>query len=410
MRKSRLYVITVALVMVGLVASGCAQLVPTPEPVTLSVLHPDDPSGSYERWAEEFQSRYPYITVELTSASAATGEPSATYDVFVASQFEVSSYADKQAVVDLTSYIDQDEQINVGDFYPSALEIFRSRGKQWALPTGIEMMMMYYNKDLFDRYGVPYPEIGWDWGDFLDRALALTDPSAGVYGYGVQYRGDLAIYEPIMLIYQHGGKIFDDLQAPTRVTFDDPLNIEAMEFYTSLIYDHHVSPTPEEVAKLGRGYPWRGIVEGWIAMWPLSYSERGGARWPEPWEINWGIVPMPRDQVAASLALAEGMFISSKSEHPDEAWLWLSYVSHQLPPYLMPTRQSLAASPAYEQLVGADVAAAARAGLDEAILVNPELLGFEKALAAMAKAFDQIRQGETTPEVALTTAQEQSGF
>jgi len=188
------------------------------------------------------------------------------------------------------------------------------------------------------------------------------------------------------------------------------LNIEAMEFYTSLIYDHHVSPTPEEVAKLGRGYPWRGIVEGWIAMWPLSYSERGGARWPEPWEINWGIVPMPRDQVAASLALAEGMFISSKSEHPDEAWLWLSYVSHQLPPYLMPTRQSLAASPAYEQLVGADVAAAARAGLDEAILVNPELLGFEKALAAMAKAFDQIRQGETTPEVALTTAQEQSGF
>lgn len=410
MRRYSLQVVLMALVLISVMMSGCALLVPTPEPVTLSVLHPDDPTGTYERWAEEFQSRYPYITVELTSASASTGEASTTYDVFVASQFELSSYVEKQAVVDLTSYIDQDEQINLEDFYSSALEVFRSRGRQWALPSGIDMVMMYYNKDLFDRYGVAYPRIGWNWDDFLDRALALTDPDAEVYGYALQYQGDLAIYEPVMLIYQHGGRIFDDLQSPTRMTLDDPLNIEAMEFYASLIYDYQVSPTPDEVARYGRAYPWRGIFEGRFAMWPTSYSERGGVRWPRPWEMRWGIVPMPRDQVASSLALAEGLFISSKSEHPDEAWLWVSFLSHKLPPFQMPTRHSLAASPAYEQLVGTEVAAAARAGLEEAVLVNPELLGFDKGLAAMVKAFDQIRKGEATPEVALSAAQEQSGY
>ena len=27
--------------------------------------HPEDPSGSYEMWAQQFQEAYPYITLEL---------------------------------------------------------------------------------------------------------------------------------------------------------------------------------------------------------------------------------------------------------------------------------------------------------------------------------------------------------
>jgi multiple sugar transport system substrate-binding protein len=399
--------------MVLLVASavfGCSRLVPTPEPVTISFVHPEDVTGDYEQWAALFQEQYPHITVELVSADSLSLNEYATKDAFVATQFELNSLLEQAAILNLSPFIEQDEEMDLSDFYPSALNVFANQGRQWALPFGVDMMMVYYNKDIFDRYGVDYPQVGWDWGDFLNRALDTTDPGAELYGYALHYQGDFSIFEPVMMMYQYGGQIFDSLQSPTRTTFDHPNNIEAMEFYTALIYDHGVAPTQEEVQRMGRFYPWRGVIEGRFAMWTTMFSDRGGTRWPTEWEMAWGMVPMPQGQSAASLATADALFVSAESEHPDVVWTWIKFLSEQRHPFLMPARQSLVETSSYEQLVGEDVAFAARAGLQDAILVNPELLGFERALEALAGALVQIRSGETTPEVALTAAQEQSGF
>ena len=78
-------------------------------------------------------------------------------------------------------------------------------------------------RDLFDRYGVAYPEIGWTWDDFLDTALALRNPDEDVFGYVATEPEQAAHF-----IYQHGGQLYDDLRAPTYPTFDDPLTVEAM--------------------------------------------------------------------------------------------------------------------------------------------------------------------------------------
>lgn len=396
--------------LLAFVASGCSMLVPTEEPVTLSFVHPEDPSGAFERWAEEFQEEYPHITIELLGRDAVSGSQLPTHDAFIATQFEVAEYLENQQVIDLTTFIEQDETINISDFYPATLNVFSVQGRQWALPFSIDMMMLYYNRDIFDRYSAPYPEMGWDWGDFLDTALSVTDRGADLFGYAIQHEGDFAIYEPIILIYQRGGMIFDNLQSPTTVTFDDPYNIEAMEFYASLIYDYGVSPTPDEARRMGRPYPWRSVMEQRVAMWSTMLSERGGLRWPMEWNFQWGVVPLPRDATAGTLALTNGLFVSSECENPDAAWQWISFLSRKIAPFAMPARQSLAQSAAYEQAVGSDVAAAARAAIVDAILVNPDVLGFEQPLAALAAAFDQIRSGEVTPDIALSTAQEKSGF
>ena len=76
----------------------------------------------------------------------------------------------------------------------------------------------------------------------------------------------------------------------------------------------------------------------------------------------------------------------------------------------VPRRRSLAESPAWEQVVGYDVAVAARTSLEGAMLVNPELMGFEAALNAMVEAFSAVRIGDVTPETALMNAQEKSGY
>ncbi len=394
----------------AMLISSCASFAPAPEPVTLTFAHPHDPSGYYEDWALQFHDRYPHITVELEAISGSNYSRISSKDAFVVTQFELGQYLQNRAIIDLSVFIEQDDELNAGDFYAPAVEVFNDQGRQWALPFGVDMMMLYYNKDVFDRYMVSYPHVGWSWSDFLDLALQTTDSEADLYGYALHHRDEMAIFEPVMIIYQYGGRLFDSLQNPTMVTLDDPLNIDAMSFYASLIYNHGVAPAPADLQRMGAPYPWRSVLEGRFAMWSTMFSDRGGSRWPTPWQMNWGMAPMPRGQAMATLATAEGLFISAQSENPDAAWLWIKFVSEQMPPYMVPARQSLVRSDAFRSGVGSDVAMAAEAAMESAMLVNPDLLGFDVALGAMMEAFEQIRSGEVTPEIALTTAQERSGY
>ena len=94
------------------------------------------------------------------------------------------------------------------DFSTEAVDTFTNQGKRWAVPFGINLLVMYYNKDLFDRFGVEYPTMDWTWADFLDIALRVNDPLDNIFAYAVHYENELAVYEPVLYIYQHGGQAF----------------------------------------------------------------------------------------------------------------------------------------------------------------------------------------------------------
>jgi ABC-type glycerol-3-phosphate transport system substrate-binding protein len=158
------------------------------------------------------------------------------------------------------------------------------------------------------------------------------------------------------------------------------------------MYQHEVAPTAAEAEQQGQAYPWRGIYEGRFGMWMGMYSERGGQNWPRPWQINWGVVPMPRDENAATLGTVSGLFITAHTTHPDECWLWIKFLSQQMSAGLVPARQSLATSTAYAQLAEADVVEAAQAAMQETMMVNPALVGFDEALGALGEALKAIRK------------------
>ena len=49
-------------------------------------------------------------------------------DVFMASQFELPQLLQQQAVLNLSAYYDQDEELVAEDFYPEAVDIFTGQG------------------------------------------------------------------------------------------------------------------------------------------------------------------------------------------------------------------------------------------------------------------------------------------
>jgi hypothetical protein len=77
----------------------------------------------------------------------------------------------------------------------------------------------------------------------------------------------------------------------------------------------------------------------------------------------------------------------------------------------MPARRTLAESSAYEDRVGSEVAAVARASMEHAVIVNVEgLLSFEEAFEAYDDALEEILQGWATPLEAMTEAQRKAQF
>ena len=386
--------------------SGCGRATTPPEPVTIVFAHPGFDADYYEALVEEFNESYPYITVEL--AGSGTGDA----DVFVNSHFALSELQEQGNVLSLDPFIEQDASFDLSAFYPGTVEALTSEGEVWAIPAGVNMLVMFYNRDLFDQYGVPYPEIGWTWDDFLNRALALRDPDASLFGYAPTDR----ILDSLSFIYQHGGRIVDDLQNPTRTTFDDPLTIEALEWYARLIHEYNVAPTQEQLYDedlWGAGSVLIGVYLNRVGMWIGWLSERGGGRqvsttWPGEWKMRWGMVPLPRDAQSATLTSIEGYFVSSQAQHPDACWQWISFLSEQTPYRLMPARKSLAESAAYEQQVGSDVAAVAWASVESAMVPSPRLVEFGGVWGIFWRALDAIISGRSTPDEAMTRAQQEA--
>jgi len=118
------------------------------------------------------------------------------------------------------------------------------------------------------------------------------------------------------------------------------------------------------------------------------------------------MVPLPGEAQSATQAWVFGTAISSATEHPDACWAWIAWLSEQVPYGLMPARRSLAASSTYEDQVGAEVAAVARASMEHAVIVDVAALGrFEGALEAYNDALEDILQGFATPLEAMGKAQ-----
>lgn len=393
------------------VLGACGRGAPPPEPVTITFAHDQADTAYYEGLRQTFYEQHPHITVELRPRSwdMLGGLPLEDDDIFMTSQFALNWLLEQERILDLSSFPEQDDSFDLGDFYPGSVDLLRSEGRIWAIPARADLMLIYYNQDLFDRYAAPYPEVGWTWDDFLATALTLRDPSAEIFGFLPNYAPDRMLFDPLLFVYQHGGRIFDDLANPTQTQFDDPLTIEALAWYMDLIHQYDAAPSPEQAQRLFTDYPhlYSAVLENRVGLWMGMLSDRDGAGWPQEWPMRWGAAPLPQGQRMFTLAIVEAYFISAQAEHTEAAWAWLSFLSDQIPNRRAPVRVSLAASDAFEDQVGEQVADAARVSLANMSLLSPRLAEFEDALDVFGLAYDSMLNQRATPEEAMMGAQQQ---
>jgi multiple sugar transport system substrate-binding protein len=407
----------VALGLALALLAGCGALTsptPTPEPVEINFAFPAYMADYYDQLISQFNEQTPHITVVRKTARS---DETWSYlfrekqvDAFVFSSDEelFQELFQEDRVLSLSPLIQEDDTFDLKDFYPSLLEPFSIEGNVWAIPAGVNLGVVYYNKDLLDRYNVAYPEADWTWDDLLMTAMSVRDESEEIYGLS----SPTAFAIPF--VYQHGGTIVDDWRAPTRLTLDEPLTIEAIEWYASLIHDYDVMPSPQEATQLfgyegDPGYIyWRNKAGLYLGF----FTDRGGETWgPQAkWQMRWGMVPLPRDEQASTLGLVLAYAISSDTRHPEACWEWLTYLSEQTPPYVMPARRSLAESDDYTQQVGKEAATVARAAIQDALIVsNVKIAELGQGAEDFGEVLTEIMNGNVTALEALTELQQGLG-
>ncbi|MBC7234866.1 MAG: extracellular solute-binding protein [Chloroflexi bacterium] len=385
--------------LVALAACG-PEPTPPPEPVTITFDSPNADAEGHEALVEAFNGEHPWVTVELRRSMSGQA------DVFVAPAYLVGVLRDEGAIVSLDPYIERDNTFDLADYHPAAVRHVQADGRTWAVPYGIDPIVLYYNADLFAAYGVQPPDGAWNWEEFLAAAKALRDERAGTFGY---VSADHML-SALAFIYQHGGWILDDLEHPTRPTLGDPRVIEAVDWYAGLIHHHNVAPTAEQLRmEPFQGTAAVGVYAGKVGMWMGFFSERGGAgtatNWPGKWPMRWGMAPLPQDARAGTIAIVQGYVISASAKSPDACWEWISYLSKQPTSGAIPARRSLLEGKTYERLVGEADAALARRAMGDAELLSPQLSGFLPAFERFSQAMYRIVNGSATAEEALTAAQ-----
>lgn len=89
---------------------------------------------------------------------------------------------------DMTPLI-QANKIDLSQFEPTTIDAMKmiSNGKMYGLPVSNNNMALFYNKDIFDRFGVPYPKDGMTWDDVveLNKQLTRSDNGKQYLGFGM---------------------------------------------------------------------------------------------------------------------------------------------------------------------------------------------------------------------------------
>lgn len=199
---------------------------------------------------------------------------------------------------------------NKSDFYPQAVESLSWQGKNYAIPRDISNLVIYYNKDMFDKKKIPYPNKNWTFNDFLQTAIKLTDKDT----FGVSFEENPYYYIPYLL--SCGGDILPDKINTQESQY-------ALNFYADLRNKYHVAPKKYEIASATMA---QMFVQQRIGMY-LS------GRWMVPklreeCPFDWDIVQFPKGTKGSIVqADSSGWAISKASKHKNEAYKLIKYLS-----------------------------------------------------------------------------------
>ncbi|HET6453245.1 MAG TPA: sugar ABC transporter substrate-binding protein [Armatimonadota bacterium] len=278
----------------------------------------------------EFEASHPDIKIRLNSSLGDTGYDAKLLtliagkippDIVHITQQNFPFYAVKGIFLDLNPVIARDKSFNLNDYFGPVMDGMRFQGKLLGLPSDFSTIALVYNKRMFDKYHVPYPDKNWDWDKFLWAAKKLTRDTDGdgvIDQFGFVNINSYNRWPA--WVWMNGGDILSpDMK---KCLLDKPESIEGLKFYIDLSTKYHVAPMGAQT--LGQSYQEMFMTEHAAMIADARYAYKTFAK---GMSFPWDIAPMPKGKQRVTTFIWGGNSILRSTKHPREAWEFLKFLS-----------------------------------------------------------------------------------
>ena len=190
----------------------------------------------------KFQEKYPNVKVNLVNAGTGNDQYTALQNAVAAGKgvpdvaqleyYALPQFALGKAVDEISGYGANDLK---ADFTPGPWSSVHSGDGIYGLPMDSGPMALFYNKTIFDKYGLTVPKT---WDEYLATARKLhkADPKA----YIANDTGDAGF--TTSLIWQAGGKPYTVDGTNVSINFSDPGSAEFVKVWQTLISEKLLAP------------------------------------------------------------------------------------------------------------------------------------------------------------------------
>lgn len=285
--------------------------------------HPD------QRVVQQSASTYQAEYRERILTSMAAGAPP---DVFLLDNIDVPAFTDRGLALDLAPYLPR-LGVDVARYNPTVLGIFTRGRAVYALPKGYTPMVVVYNKDLFDRAGLPYPSDDWTWDDFLRVAKALTRDTDGdgrVDQWGTAF--DRRPFLWIPWIWSGGGDVLCADGRRATGCLDAPATVAALRWYAGWVTTDSIVPRAYTLRK-SLGDNLRLFATGKVAMMTAGHFWVPNFRpYLARHRLRIGFVEIPHRAGAApaTVVYASGLAVPAMGRHRRRAVELAVYLADSL--------------------------------------------------------------------------------
>jgi multiple sugar transport system substrate-binding protein len=249
-------------------------------------------------------------------------------DLFLMDVVWINQFAASGWLAQLDNFIKSDS-IQLNEFFPAVVNsVDRYGGKLFALPVFLDVGLLYYRKDLLNKYGYSSPPETWD--ELLKQSQKVqegerkNDPN--FYGFvwqGAQYEG--LICDFLEFTASNNGGIMQN----GKININSKQNIKALLFMKELIQKYKISP-PDTYTDMKEEDVRRSFQNGdalfernWTYAWKLHQSSDSEVKG------KIGVAILPHFDNCKSVSALGGWHIgiSRYSDEKEKAAKFIQFVS-----------------------------------------------------------------------------------
>lgn len=336
------------------------------EPTEITMMMWGDPAelAVWQQVVADFEAANPTIKVKVDVSDwesywnklqtlFAAGTPP---DVFAMDGPYYPDWASRGVLLNLQPYIDNSPGFLDG-LYEGPLATYKRDDGYYGLPRDFQTIVLYYNKDLFDKAGVAYPTNDWTMEDMRTAAKALTldtdgDGKFNQWGLGLDLWDMELFWGPA--VWGYGGEVISDDRAKTLIGEEKAR--QAFYLISTMMFEDKSIVDPDTQAQYG-GDPFAAGVVAMttIGHWAVpTYKEAG---------LNFDVAAMPAGPARRSTTVNSAGFVAAKDgKNPDASW---EFIKFALGPsgqtrltelgFAIPVAKAVAESPVYLKQKSADI-------------------------------------------------------